>query len=96
MSTQVAQKEIWTISNFLRRNLTRLPVFDKIYKRKRGVFVGVDCVYTVREVATVLKVSEKTVYNLIHSQELSCIRVRGQIRITSKQLIEYLKGGTSE
>ena len=50
-------------------------------------------VYTVREVATVLKVSEKTVYNLIHSQELKCIRVRGQIRVTTEQLQEYLKGG---
>lgn len=52
-----------------------------------------DSVYTVREVASILKVSEKTVYSLIRDQELSCIWVRGQIRITSTQLNGYLKGG---
>lgn len=51
-------------------------------------------VYTVREVATILRVSEKTVYSLIHSQELACKWVRGQIRITSEQLNDYLKGGS--
>ena len=50
-------------------------------------------VYTVKEVALELKVSEKTVYNLIHDQQIECIRVRGQIRITSKALNDFLKGG---
>lgn len=51
-----------------------------------------NCVYTVREVASILKVSEKTVYGLIHDREIKCIRVRGQIRITSEQLNNFLKG----
>lgn len=49
-------------------------------------------VYTVRDVSLLLKVSTKTVYGLIHDQQLKCIRVRGQIRITSEQLTNYLKG----
>ena len=49
------------------------------------------CVYTVREVAEMLKVSVKTVYNLVHDGELASIRVRGQIRITSYALDEYLR-----
>ena len=51
------------------------------------------CVYTVSEVAEVLKVSTKTVYNMIHDDQLFAIRVRGQIRITSYALDEYLSRG---
>ena len=51
------------------------------------------CVYNVKDVAGILKVSEKTVYGLIHDQQINCIWVRGQIRITSAQLCDYLKGG---
>lgn len=50
-------------------------------------------VYTVKDVASILKVSQKTVYALIREQGLKCVRVRGQIRITSEQLDDYLKGG---
>lgn len=53
------------------------------------------CVYTVKDVAGKLKVSEKTVYSLIHEQQLECIWVRGQIRITSEHLSKYLEGGNS-
>ena len=54
-----------------------------------------NCVYTIREIAKILKVSEKTVYGLVHDNEIKCIRVRGQIRITSEQLDYYLKGDTN-
>lgn len=50
-------------------------------------------VYTVDDVASILKVSTKTVYTLVHEQQLKCIRVRGQIRITSEQLDDYIRGG---
>ena len=50
-------------------------------------------VYSVKDVAQKLKVSDKTVYGLIHDQQLKCIWVRGQIRITSEQLDAYLRGG---
>lgn len=50
-------------------------------------------VYTVRDVASILRVSGKTVYALIRDQELPCIWVRGQIRITSEQLNKYMEGG---
>ena len=50
-------------------------------------------VYTVQEVAQVLKVSSKTIYNLIHTDDLQAICVRGQYRITSQALAEYLRGG---
>lgn len=53
------------------------------------------CVYTVKDVAGKLKVSEKTVYSLIHEQQLECIWVRGQIRITSEHLSKYLEEGNS-
>ena len=50
-------------------------------------------VYTVAEIARILKISEKTVYRLIRDQELPYIRVRGQIRITAMALDVYLQGG---
>lgn len=54
-----------------------------------------DRVYTVREIATILKVSEKTIYQLIHSHDLPCLWVRGQIRVTAKQLDQYMEGEDS-
>ena len=50
-------------------------------------------VYTVAEIAKILRVSERTAYKLIQEQELPHIRVRGQIRITAMALDIYLKGG---
>lgn len=49
-------------------------------------------VYTVAEIAAVLRVSTKTVYKLVQDQELPHIRIRGQIRITSYALENYLRG----
>lgn len=51
-----------------------------------------ECVYTVREVAALLKISSKTAYRLIRSGEIHAIQVRGQFRITSLALDEYMKG----
>lgn len=50
-------------------------------------------VYTVAEIARILKISEKTAYKLIQDQELPHVRVRGQIRITAMALDFYLQGG---
>ena len=51
------------------------------------------CVYTVQEIASILRVSKKTVYKLVHDGQLQFLRVRGQIRITSKALEQFLEGG---
>jgi len=50
-------------------------------------------VYTVKEVSDILRISTKTVYQIIKSGELCSIRVRGQIRITSSALEKYIQGG---
>ena len=52
-----------------------------------------ECVYTVKEFAEILKISLKTAYTLIHDGELNYIKVRGQIRIPSSAIKEYLEGG---
>lgn len=52
-----------------------------------------NCVYTVKEIAKILKVSEKTLYNLIKTDDIAVVRVRGQIRITSQALTDYLQQG---
>ena len=54
-------------------------------------------IYTVSEVAQMLKVCKKTVYQIIRAGDLEAIRVRGQIRITSSALENYfVKGGENE
>ena len=50
-------------------------------------------VYTVKEVSDILRISTKTVYQIIKSGELCSIRVRSQIRITSSALEKYIQGG---
>lgn len=45
---------------------------------------------TVEEVATELRVSVATVYRLIEDGELKAKKVRGQWRITRKDLDDYL------
>lgn len=53
-------------------------------------------VYTVRDVAELLQLSTKTVYQIIKARELEVIRIRGQIRITDTALRTYLQGVTKD
>jgi len=53
-------------------------------------------VYTVRDVAELLQLSTKTVYQIIKAKELEAIRIRGQIRITDTALRTYLQGVTKD
>ena len=57
--------------------------------------MAVNCVYTVSEIANMLKVSTKTVYQLVKSGDIPAIRVHGQIRITNTALKYYLEGGSA-
>jgi excisionase family DNA binding protein len=55
-----------------------------------------ESVYTIQEIASILKISEKTVYRLVKNGELPILRVRRRIRITSKALEQFLEGGRHE
>lgn len=48
-------------------------------------------IYTVRDVADILKVSTKTVYRLVQDGALPCIWVYGSIRIPQSALDTYLR-----
>lgn len=48
-----------------------------------------DLVYTVSETAEILKVNKNTVYDLIDSGVLKCIKL-GNKKITTKSLTEFL------
>lgn len=50
-------------------------------------------IYTVQDVAHILHVCTKTVYQIIRDGDLEVIRVRGQIRVTSTALRTYTEGG---
>ena len=47
--------------------------------------------YTVKDLAKLLKVSEKTVYRLVKDEEIKSIRIYASIRIPSRALEDYLK-----
>lgn len=51
-------------------------------------------VYTVEEVASILKVSPHTVRTLIKEGKIKSIRVGVQIRVTQEALNEFLKQST--
>ena len=51
-------------------------------------------VYTIREVAMLLKLHYHTVNNLIKKGELEAIKIGNQYRITEEALQEYLKTHT--
>jgi excisionase family DNA binding protein len=47
---------------------------------------------TVAEVATLMRVSKMTVYRLVHSGELSAVRVGRSFRVPEQAVEEYLRG----
>jgi excisionase family DNA binding protein len=51
---------------------------------------------TVAEVATVMRVSKMTVYRLVHSGDLSAVRVGRSFRVPEHAVHEYLKGAFRE
>ncbi|BCJ71319.1 helix-turn-helix domain-containing protein [Catellatospora bangladeshensis] len=51
---------------------------------------------TVAEVATLMRVSKMTVYRLVHSGELSAVRVGRSFRVPEQAVQEYLRGAFSE
>lgn len=49
--------------------------------------------YTVKEVAERLKLSDRTIRRYIREGKLECVRFARSVRITSGQLDKFLKGG---
>lgn len=47
---------------------------------------------TVAEVATLMRVSKMTVYRLVHSGELTAVRVGRSFRVPEQAVHEYLRG----
>jgi excisionase family DNA binding protein len=47
---------------------------------------------TVAEVAGLMRVSKMTVYRMVHSGELTAVRVGRSFRVPSKAVREYLSG----
>ena len=52
--------------------------------------------FSVRQVAAILQISPKTMYQIVKEGQIDVIWVRGQIRITSAALQCYLDGGSDE
>ncbi len=47
---------------------------------------------TVAEVAAIMRVSKMTVYRLVHSGELTSVRVGRSFRVPERAVNEYLRG----
>lgn len=51
--------------------------------------------YTLQEVADILRVSRQTIYNYIRSGRLICTKYGKEYRLTEQQLKEFLRKGHS-
>ncbi|MEH0842706.1 helix-turn-helix domain-containing protein [Micromonospora sp. CPCC 205711] len=51
---------------------------------------------TVAEVASVMRVSKMTVYRLVHSGELTAVRVGRSFRVPEHAVHDYLRGAFQE
>lgn len=47
--------------------------------------------YTVRDVAELLKLSERKVYDIVSSGKLSAYKIGGSIRVSEEDLLAYLE-----
>lgn len=45
---------------------------------------------TVKELMTVLRIGRSSAYNLVHSGQIQCIHVCGQIRVERDELLRFL------
>lgn len=58
--------------------------------RSEGALAGVKFL-TVAEVATLMRVSKMTVYRLVHSGDLTAVRVGRSLRVPEDAVNEYLR-----
>ena len=52
--------------------------------------------YSVAEVAALLNVSKRSIYNLCSSGELKCVRIGTKLRISKKSFDEWLDGASND
>jgi excisionase family DNA binding protein len=53
-------------------------------------------IYTVAEIAQILRVSERSVYRLIEDRKLRAVRVGRLVRVPEGMLEEFIAGGPAE
>ena len=51
-------------------------------------------VYTLEEVADILKVTRRTIYNYIKNAQIDAVKIGREWRVTSQALNEFLEHGT--
>ena len=69
-------------------------------RHESGVHVSEDQILTIKDVAAILKLAEKTVYSMAQDGELPAFKVRGQWRIRrvdfDKWIAKQAGAGTAE
>lgn len=53
----------------------------------------IDTIYTLKEVAKILKLSERTVYSYVRKDILKAFKIGQYWRISESQLKEFIDGG---
>lgn len=48
-------------------------------------------ILTVKDLCSLLKIGKNTAYDLIHSGAIECVRIKSQIRIPKKNVIDYIQ-----
>lgn len=74
--------------------ITRVPVAQQ--SRQSGEALSDVHFLTVAEVAAVMRVSKMTVYRMVHSGELSAVRVGRSFRVPEQVVHDYLQAAFIE
>lgn len=53
-------------------------------------------VYTLQEVADILRVSRQTVYNYVNAKKLKAVKYGKEYRVTEKNLKDFIERGTNQ
>ena len=74
----------------------KIAIFCTIKVQKKVIRILDNNVYTVKQIADILQISPKTMYQIVKDGAIDILWVRGQIRSTSAALRRYLEGECNE
>jgi excisionase family DNA binding protein len=66
--------------------------FEKIrHKRSGGMFMEIECLWTVKEVAAAVQVSVQTVYRYVMKKDIPFIKIGGAVRFDRAAIRSWLE-----
>ncbi len=60
------------------------------------IFLGAFTLYTIEQISEILKVTKRTVYNYIKSNDLKAVKIGKYWRVKHSDLEEFINTGTNK